>query len=134
MLPSIQQYAASAVYAQMNLRDVFAQLAVEPWRLRARIEVHKVSMASGADLWYQGSGATSSLDRFFGFSGRFAGGDTSLGSVIEGAIDIPIRPHWSVNVYGVSMSSGSVARHYFTDKRLMMFSVENVIHFNSERP
>ena len=81
MLPSSRKYALSSVYAQMNLSDAFAQLAIEPRGLRARIEVHALHLASGADLWYQGSGATASKGRFFGFSGRSARGDTALGTV-----------------------------------------------------
>ena len=90
MLPSSRKYALSSVYAQMNLSDVFAQLIVEPPRFNARIEVHALQLASGQDLWYQGSGATASKGRYFGFSGRAAGGDRSLGTVIEGAVDVPI--------------------------------------------
>jgi len=129
MLPSSRQYALSSVYAQMNLRDLFAQLSLEPSRLKARIEIHRVDVASAADLWYQGSGATSSHDRYFGFSGRNAAGSTSLGTVVEGSIDVPIVAHWSVNGYAAIMSAGDVPRHYFTDKRLAFWSVENVIGF-----
>ncbi len=88
----------------MNLRDAFAQLSVEPGRVRARIEVHALHLASGADLWYQGSGATASKGRYFGFSGRAAGGDTSLGTVIEGVVDVPIMKHWSINGYAGIMT------------------------------
>ena len=129
MLPSSRKYALSSVYAQMNLSDAFAQLAIEPRRLRARIEVHALHLASGADLWYQGSGATASKGRFFGFSGRAAGGDTALGTVLEGAVDVPIRKYWSVNAYAGVMSGGDVVTHWFTNKRLTFWSVENVIRF-----
>ena len=129
MLPSSRKYALSSAYAHMNLRDAFAQLLIEPRRLRARIEVHALHLASGDDLWYQGSGATASHGRFFGFSGRAAHGDTSLGTVIEGAVDVPIRKHWSVNAYAGTMSAGDVVQNWFTDKRLVFWSVENVIRF-----
>ena len=98
MLPSSRKYALSSVYAQMNLRDAFAQAVIEPRRFNARIEVHAAARWRAArDLWYQGSGATASRGRFFGFSGRAAGGETSLGTVLEGTIDVPIRKYWSVN-------------------------------------
>jgi hypothetical protein len=32
------------------------------------------------------------------------------------------------------MSAGGVARQYFTDKRLTMFTVDNVIRFGGEKP
>ncbi len=129
MLPSSRKYGLSATYAQMNLRDAFAQLAIEPRRLRARIEVHALHAASGADLWYQGSGATASKGRFFGFSGRSARGDAALGTVVEGAVDVPIRKHWSINGYGGMMSAGPVVRKWFTNKRLTYWFIENVVRF-----
>ena len=129
MLPSSRKYALSSVYAQMNLSDAFAQLAIEPRGLRARIEVHALHLASGADLWYQGSGATASKGRFFGFSGRSARGDTSLGTVLEGTVDVPIKKYWSVNGYAGVMSGGRVVANWFTDKRLTLWTIENVLRF-----
>lgn len=131
MLPSSRHYALSSVYAQMNLSDAFAQLQIEPGRLRARIAVHALHLASGADLWYQGSGATTSHGRYFGFSGRTAGGDTSLGSVIEGTLEVPIIKHWSISGYAGMMTAGDAVRRQFqfTDKSLKMWSIENAIRF-----
>ena len=129
MLPSSRKYALSSVYAHMNVRDLFAQLLIEPRRLKARIEVHALHLASGADLWYQGSGATASHGRFFGFSGRSARGDTALGTVVEGAVDVPIKKYWSINAYGGVMSAGDVVTNWFTDKRLTFWSIENVLRF-----
>jgi hypothetical protein len=129
MLPSSRQYALSSVYAQMNVRDAFAQLTVEPSKFRARIEVHAVHLANGADLWYQGSGATASKDRYFGFAGRAAGRHTSLGSVVEAAVDIPITKYWSVSSYAARMSAGDAVQYLFTDKALTFWSVENVFKF-----
>jgi len=128
-LPSSRKYALSSVYAQMNLRDLFAQLLVEPRGFRTRIEVHSLHLASGADLWYQGSGATASKGRYFGFSGRSAQGDTSLGTLIEGNLDVPIRKHWSVNMYGGTMFANAVVTNMFTAKRLTLWSLENVVRF-----
>jgi hypothetical protein len=129
MLPSSRKYALSSVYAQMNVRDVFAQLLIEPRRFKARIEVHALHLASGTDLWYHGSGATASKGRFFGFSGRAANGHTSLGSVVEGALDVPIRKYWSINGYAAVMSAGDVVEQMFTNKRLTFWSIENVLRF-----
>jgi hypothetical protein len=129
MLPSSRKFALSSAYTHMNLRDAFAQLLIEPRRFNARIEVHKVSLASGEDLWYQGSGATSSGDRFFGFSGRYANSETSLGTVLEGTIDMPIRRYWSVNAYAGVIWGGRVVKQLFTDKPLRLWSIENVIRF-----
>ena len=45
MLPSSRRYALSSAYAQMNIRDVFAQAMIEPRRFNARIEIHRLSLA-----------------------------------------------------------------------------------------
>lgn len=129
MLPSSRKYALSSVYAQMNVHDAFVQAWIEPRRFSSRIELHKVSLASGGDLWYQGSGATVSRDRFFGFSGRAAGGETSLGTVLEGTVDVPIRKYWSVNAYAGTMWGGGVVSRMFTGTRLTFWSIENVLRF-----
>lgn len=129
MVPSSRKYALSSVYAQMNLRDAFAQLLIEPAGLRARIEVHALHLASGEDLWYQGSGATDARGRFTGFSARPANGRTSLGSVVEGSVEVPIRKYWSISGYAGMMSAGDAVRVMFTNKRLTFWSVENVIKF-----
>jgi hypothetical protein len=129
MLPSSQQYALSSVYSQMNVKDAFIQAWVEPGGVKARIEVHAVALADGADLWYQGSGATASRDRFFGFAGRDASGETGLGTVLEGTIDVPIKKFWSVNAYAGTMWAGAAVRQQFTDKRLTFWSLENVFRF-----
>ena len=137
MLPSSRKYALSSVYTQMNLSDAFAQLQIEPRWLLARIELHALHLASGADLWYQGSGATANRGRFFGFSGRIAhpstalrtSGPVALGSVLEGTIDVPIRTFWSINGYAGVMSAGAAVRPQFTSKPLTLWAVENVIRF-----
>jgi hypothetical protein len=54
---------------------------------------------------------------------------TALGTVVEGAVDVPIRKHWSINGYGGMMSAGPVVRNWFTNKRLTFWSVENVVRF-----
>ena len=129
MLPSSRKYALSSVYAQMNVRDAFLQAWIEPRRFSSRIEIHRVSLASGGDLWYQGSGATVSRDRFFGFSGRAAGGETLLGTVLEGTVDVPIRKYWSVNGYAGTMWGVGVVSRMFTGTRLTFWSIENVVRF-----
>jgi hypothetical protein len=113
----------------MNVRDLFAQLIVEPRRFTARIEVHAVHLANAADLWYQGSGATASEGRYFGFSGRASGGHSALGSVVESTVDVPIKKFWAVNGYAAMMSAGGAVQTFFTGKRLTFWSIENVFRF-----
>lgn len=129
MLPSSRKYALSATYAQMNLTDAFVQAAFEPRGVKTRIEVHAVGLASGQDLWYQGSGATASTGRYFGFSGRAAGGHSRLGTVLEGAVDVPLKTYWSVNAYVGTMWGGGVVTHNFSGDRLTFWYLENVFRF-----
>ena len=129
MLPSSRKFALSSTYTHMNLRDLFVQALVEPRGVRARIEVHRLSLASGRDLWYYGSGATSSSDRYFGYSGRGGASESDLGTVLEGTIDVPIVKHWSVNAYLGVMWGGAVVDQLFTDKRFALWTLENVIRF-----
>jgi hypothetical protein len=128
MLPSSRKYALSSVYTQMNLRDAFVQSFFEPGRgVKARIEAHRLDLASADDRWYYGSGATESAGRFFGFSGRPSSGETSLGTVVEGTVDVPIRRYWSVNAYVGSMWGGGVVHGLFEDRRLATWYVENLL-------
>jgi hypothetical protein len=129
MLPSSRKYALSSTYAQMNLTDAFVQAWFEPLGLKTRIEVHAVGLASGQDLWYQGSGATASTGRYFGFSGRAAGGHARLGTVLEGTVDVPLKKYWSVNAYAGTMWGGDVVTHNFSGTRLGFWYLENVFRF-----
>lgn len=130
MLPDVRRYAQSATYSQMNMRDAFAQVVVEPEaRVRARAEVHRLSLAAAADRWYSGSGATSRDGSYFGFSGRASNGARRLGTVIEGSIDVAVRHHWSVNGYVGWMKGGAVVKRLFAGDRLTFFYLENVLRF-----
>lgn len=129
MLPSSRNYALSSTYAQMNLTDAFVQAWFEPRGVKTRIEVHALGLASGQDLWYQGSGATSSTGRYFGFSGRAAGGHTGLGTALDATVDVPLKKYWSVNAYAGTMWGGDVVTHSFSGTRLTFWYLENVIRF-----
>ena len=129
MLPSSRRYALSAVYAQMNLHDAFVQVLAEPGRVKTRLDLHRVALASGSDLWYHGSGAMASRGRFFGFSGRQTGGAASLGTVLEGTVEVTIKRYWSLRGYAGTMWGGSAVRRSFSDTRLSVWHVENIFHF-----
>jgi hypothetical protein len=129
MLPSSRNYALSFVYSQMNLTDAYLQAWFEPGRLKARAELHRVGVARGSDLWYTGSGAVAETDRFFGFAGRDALQLSSLGTVLEGTAEVPIRKYWSINGYAGQMWGGQIVKKWFVDNRLTYWFVENVIKF-----
>jgi hypothetical protein len=126
MLPSSRKYALSSVYTQMNLRDIFAQSFLELGRgVKARAEVHRLDLAQAADRWYYGSGATASTGPIFGFSSRRSTGETSLGTIVEGTVDVPLMRYWSLNAYIGSMWGGRVVRGLFENRRLTSWYLEN---------
>lgn len=130
MLPTSRRYALSNTYAQMNLRDYFGQVYLQPRAaVRLRADVHRVSLADANDRWYAGSGATARRGAFFGYSIRASNGATSLGTVIEGAADVKITRWWSINGYLGVMRGGDVVTRLFAGRRLTFFYVESVVGF-----
>jgi hypothetical protein len=130
MVPSIQRYAPSETYALMNLRDTFAELALEPHpRVSVRAAVHRLLLADAADRWYYGSGATSMTGGFFGFATRPSRGAVDLGVIGEGFVDVSITRPWSVNAYLGLMRGGEVVRRSFSGDRLLFFTVQNILRF-----
>lgn len=130
MLPNVRRYAPSTVYSLMNVRDAFAQASIEPFtRLRLYGELHRVRLATASDRWYSGSGATSRSGPYFGYSTRPSGGGTTLGTVLDLAGDVQLRPYWSVNGYVGRMWGGDVVRRSFAGNRLTFFYLENVLSF-----
>jgi hypothetical protein len=129
-VPSIQRYSKSTTYAQMNLRDTFAELSVEPHpRLAIRAEVHRLGLAEGADRWYYGSGATSRNAAFFGFTTHPSGGNTDLGTLFESEADVTLNRVWSMHAYLGWMKGGDVVRRSFAGDRLVFFFLENTLRF-----
>lgn len=134
MLPTMRVYAQSVVYAQMNLRDLFVQALVEPHgRARARVDLHRLDLANRADGWYQGSGANALDGGSFGYAVRPSGGAGSLGTIIEGSIDVAIAPWWSVNAYAGHMWGGDVVRSQFAGDRLTFWYIESVLRLTARK-
>lgn len=130
MLPNVRRYSQSTTYSLMNLRDFFVQAYLDPQpKLRLRADLHRVDLASGRDRWYTGSGATARTGPYFGYASRPAGGETSLGTVLEASAELRLQRHWSVNGYVGRMWGGDVVRQSFAGDRLTFFYLENVIAF-----
>ena len=131
MLQETRSYAQSMVYAQANLRDLFAQVLAEPHaRVRTRVDVHRLDLAEVGDRWYQGSGATARDGRFFGYSTRPSNGARGLGTVLEASADVRITRYWSMNGYAGRMWGGPVVRGSFAADRLFYWYVENVLRLD----
>lgn len=130
MLPTVRRYSFTTAYAPMNLRDTFLELSLRPSpRVRGRADVRWLRLASAADRWYGGSGATQKRGSFFGYAGRPSGGSRDLGTVIEGALDVTINRHWSVNGFFGTITGGRVVTSLFRGDRLRFGYVESVIQF-----
>ncbi len=130
MLPTVRRYAQTASYSQMNHTDLFVQAIARPTAsLGLRLDVHRVGLASGQDLWYSGSGATQSRGRSFGFSTRPSHGATHLGTTLEASADYAVSSHWSLNVFLGAMRGGDVVRPAFEGRTLTFGYIENVLQF-----
>lgn len=128
MLPTARRYALSITYTSMNLRDVFAQLLLEPHaRVHTRLDIRRVDLASAADRWYAGSGATQARGTFFGYTTRPSMGVTHLGTVVEGSADVRVTRRWSLNGYLGVMRGGDVVRRQFAGRVLQFGYVESVL-------
>ncbi|MCC7124297.1 MAG: alginate export family protein [Acidobacteria bacterium] len=128
MLRDQHTYGPSMTYAAMNLRDVFAELRITPHaRLNLRLESHHLRLSDTADRWYQGSGATASAGRFFGYSARPSSGETTLGTTVEATAALRLSRFWSINGYIGHMRGGPVVRGVFDSNRLWFWHVENVL-------
>jgi hypothetical protein len=130
MLPTVRKYAFTASYAPMNLQDVFVELIVRPAaNVTARVDGRRLRLAHAADLWYAGSGAAQQRGSIFGYAGRRSGGATSLGTVLEGAANVTLGSHWSVNGFAGTIRGGDVVRTHFAGKWLRFVYLESVIGF-----
>lgn len=130
MLPTIRRYSQSTLYSLANLRDLSAQLMLRPSpTVSLRVDGHLLGLASSADGWYAGSGATQNNGRIFGYALRPSGGHTRLMEVVEGAVDWRIDPRWSVNAYLGVAGAGPVVRTTFRKGPAVFAYLENVVQF-----
>ncbi len=93
-----RQYARFPFYNMMNNRDLYALVTVRPDpKLTVATELHRLSLASGSDLWYGGGGPFQ--PGTFGYSGRPSYGKTSLASVWDVSADTPLTSHLALGLY-----------------------------------
>lgn len=130
MLPSGDRYSASNTYALMNLVDLWTEARLAPHsRLELGLAIHRLTLASSADRWYFGSGATERRGNYFGFLGRSAHGSSSLGTVVEGSLAWRITPWWSVRAYAGRFAGGDTVRRAFRGDRLLNGWLESSVGF-----
>jgi hypothetical protein len=130
VMGATRQYAKFPYYNMMNLKDVYGLFAVRPSpKYTVRGEIHGLSLADSADLWYSGGGPWQS--DAFGYSGRPSHGSDSLGTLWDVALDVPrITPHLGVNFYYGHASAGSVITGTYPDGGSGNFGyIESVVRF-----
>jgi hypothetical protein len=130
VMPTVRKYSFTTAYAPMNLKDAFAEIITRPAaRLTARVDVRQLWLASAADLWYSGSGATQQSGSIFGYAGRRSGNSTNFGTVIEGAADVSLMRYWSINAFIGAIRGGEVVHASFPGRQLWFGYLENAIQF-----
>ena len=130
MVPTVRRYSFTTLYAPMNLRDAFVEVILRPApKLRARADVRRLWLAEAADRWYSGSGATQRTGTFFGYAGRASGGHSDLGTVMEGALDLTLTRHWSLNGFAGALDGGAVVANLFRGSWARFVYLENVVQF-----
>lgn len=130
MLPSGDRVSRLNAYALMNVVDRWAALELQPHRaLDVTASVRRVALASTADRWYQGSGATLRLGNYFGYQGRNGRGGSTIGTVVDGgATWRPVR-WWTLRAFAGRISGGDVVTRLFRDDRLVTAWLESTLHF-----
>ena len=128
MLPTIRRFAMTAAYATMNLEEAFVSAQARPVpTLALRLDVHRLGLASAADLWYAGSGATLGRGPVFGYIGRRSNGSTRLGTSVEMSADYAVTPRVSVNGFLGTIRGGRVVTGTFAGDRLWFGYIESQV-------
>lgn len=130
MLPSGDRLSTLNAYALMNVRDRWTTLELAPHRaLDLRAGLHGVRLASAADRWYQGSGATIRAGNYFGFQGRNGRGAADLGTVVDGQVTWRPWRWWTLRALAGRIAGGDLPRQLFAGRRLTTAWIESTLHF-----
>ncbi len=132
MVPTVRRFSQTTAYGTMNLRDVFVQAQARPRPgLGLRLDVRRLDLASSADLWYAGSGATLSSGTVFGYAGRRSNGSRRLGTSVEASADYAVTPRVSVNAFLGHLRGGGVVTGTFARGNLWFGYLESVLILGS---
>lgn len=131
VLPTVRRFSPTTVFSTMNVDDAFVQMMARPAkRLGLRLDVHRLHLASAADLWYIGSGATREVGSVFGYAGRRSSGSRVLGTSIEGSADVAVTPVWSVNAFVGHVNGGRVVTGTFGGDRFWFVYLEQALRWS----
>jgi hypothetical protein len=132
MLPTVRRFSQTTVYSTMNLNESFVMAQARPTpTLGLRLDLRRVDLASAADLWYTGSGATLGEGSVFGYTGRRSNGHTRLGTSVEASADYALTPRVTVNAFLGTIDGGGVVTGTFQGNRLWYGYVETAINVSS---
>jgi hypothetical protein len=124
ILPTPRVYARFPFYSETNLKDAFIQLIGRPTpKLTLRADAHSLSLASSADLWYQGGGAFLPHGNF-GYAGTPSGGNSSLANLYDISADYKADARTTFTVYYGVATPGSVIKTIYTSKNASLGYVE----------
>ena len=131
VLPTIRRFSQTTVFSTMNVNDTFVQVMARPSpRMGVRFDVHDLRLASAADLWYIGSGATLEEGGAFGYSGRRSNGSRNLGMTFEGSADVTVTPRWSINGFVGYVNGGRVVTGTFAGDQFWFLYAEQVLRLD----
>lgn len=126
MLPTMRRYSMTTVNSTMNLDDLFVSAILRPRSaLNLRVDWRRLRLASAADRWYAGSGATLATGGNFGYVSRPSNGSTDFGSSLEMSAAYTINQYWSVNGFAGRMWGGPVVTGTFAGSSLWFVYVES---------
>jgi hypothetical protein len=132
LLPTVRRFSQATVYSTMNLNESFVMVQARPREtLGLRLDLRRVDLASAADLWYAGSGATLGEGSVFGYTGRRSNGSTRLGTSVEASADYAITPRVAVNTFLGTIGGGPVVTGTFQGNRLWYGYVETAINLSN---
>ena len=116
MLPTSRIYAMTPFYNMMNMQDFFVQGIWKPLdKVTLRTDVHVLNVVSAKDLLYAGAGANS-RNGPFGYAGTSTGGESSVGTLIDGSLGFELNKHVGINLYYGYLIPGDVMKNNFTKK------------------
>jgi hypothetical protein len=124
-----RQYAKFPFYNLMNLKDAYLLVALRPRPdVTVRSELHGLTLADRADLWYGGGGPGQS--DAFGYAGRPSQGSDSLATLWDLGVDTTLIPHLGVNLYYGFASGGDVIERTYPKNANGQFAfIETVLRF-----
>lgn len=126
MLPTSPPSGLAGAFAQMNLRETFAQIRVRPHaRVGLMAETRRLALVTAADRWYSGTGATVASGDYFGFSTRASRLATGLGMLCRFSADAALSRRWTVDASLAFMRGSDVIARQFAGRNLTTASIVN---------